>query len=266
MNFEESFAHAIYEGDLQAIKSLEVDHDSAEEIFTCNLEIPKNDGNSFSLPIIRRPTPLIYAICCHQIDIVKYLATLKVDFTSPLYSWHPIHYAVALRDISIVSFILSIVPNEISAETSDHCATPLDIAVSSGILQLVILLLNKGAPVDHQNSSGQTALHLSTVLPNAEIAKCLLSYGAPFSTKNMKNQTPLDIALSRNNKIVSNFLEEASSNPKIIPNQQQYISGFYQPQNQDNIQDEVHVSDLNQKIDILSQRISAIEENLEQKD
>ena len=206
MNFEEAFAHAIYEGDLDAIKSLGVDHDSAEEILICNLEPPKKNDSSFSLPVIRRPTPLIYAICCHQLKVVEYFATLKVNFTKTLYFWHPIHYAVASRNISITSFILSLVPEEVSAET-DHGASPLDIAVASGIFGLVLLLLNKGAPIDHQNKNGQTALHLSTVLPNPEITKCLLSYGANISIKNSKNQTALDVALARNNKIVSDFLQ-----------------------------------------------------------
>ena len=181
----------------------------------CQTEIPDR-GNLFKLQPIRRPTPLIYAICCHQINVVKFLVNLGADVTKDLYSWHPIHYATAARDIEIVDFLLSCSPDEIEALT-DHKATPLHFAVNAGSIELTMLLLSRGANVNHANVRKETALHMSMVLMETDIPKILIAFGAKIDAVDAKNRTPYLVAKERKNTTMIQLIDMIADNPNLIP-------------------------------------------------
>lgn len=229
----------------------------------CDTPIPNREG-FFRFPSIIRPTPLIYAIVCHQPAVVKLLFTLGADFTSASHnSWHPIHYAAAVKNLEIVDFIINNCPNEINAETPDHKATPLHFAVSGNSPEIVALLLIRGANVNHQNQNGETALHMSMILFDYEITKILLSFGAQFEIQNSRKMNPKQIAELRRNNGMLEFLNQVASNPQLIPTKDE-IKAKYPLVTTSSVHSEPELvadpESIIEHLDLLSQRVSAIEE------
>ena len=67
--------------------------------------------------------------------------------------------------------------------------TALIEAVESGKIDIVKLLIKKGAKINLQDDEGETALHEAIEEGNIEIAKFLIKSGARTNIKNKKNQT-----------------------------------------------------------------------------
>jgi ankyrin repeat protein len=214
MDFEELLAFCIATDKLDGIKALGLTKDIVNDVFLCNPTIPAaSDG--IQPPKILRPTPLVYAILCRNLPIVKYLADQDADLSwaSPSNGWRPIHYAAAVRSRDICEFLISRVPDSYNALT-DHGATPLHIAVTWGDGPTIAALLNSGADVNFANINGHTPLHMSVVHPYPEIARLLLRFGANVNTKNQANETALDIAQRQGNTKVAELLADAQVNPK----------------------------------------------------
>lgn len=177
--------------------------------------------------------------------------------------WHPIHYAAAVRDTEILDFILTNAPEEIEAETKDHKATPLHFAITANNVSMVALLLLRGADVNHANIENETPLHMSMVLFDKEIPSLLLSFGAKLESKNSRGFKPLKIAQNRENKQMIQFLNNYSSNPKIIPTKEdikkRYLSSFRTSKDTDEEPAADPESIINH-LEMLSQRVATIEE------
>ncbi len=69
-------------------------------------------------------------------------------------------------------------------------------AAARGRLELVRLLLEKGAQVNHQGKGGSTALHRAANEAKADVVRLLLQHGADPNITNAKNETPLHRAIS----------------------------------------------------------------------
>lgn len=198
--------------------------------------------------------------------MVKLLFSLGADLKKPDENpilWHPIHYAAAVRDTEILDFILTNAPEEIEAETKDHKATPLHFAVTANNVDMVALLILRGADPNHANINHETALHMSMILFDIEIPSILLSFGAKIDAKNSRGLTPSQIAKQRENKKMIKYLENVASDPKIVPKKEdikkRYVSSFRSSKDTDEepaTDPEAIISHLN----ILSQRITAVEE------
>mmetsp|Transcript_16294 Transcript_16294/g.31611 ORF Transcript_16294/g.31611 Transcript_16294/m.31611 type:complete len:1246 (+) Transcript_16294:153-3890(+) len=81
----------------------------------------------------------------------------------------------------------------VDAMTVDH-STPLHWAVVQDCAESVQILLAAGAKVDHQNDSGNAALHMVCSL---EVARILVASGARLDLINKDGQIPLEAAASR---------------------------------------------------------------------
>ncbi|OQS07114.1 hypothetical protein THRCLA_20218 [Thraustotheca clavata] len=80
--------------------------------------------------------------------------------------------------------------------------TPLQAAVSYNQLDLVELLLSKGANVSLGDNDDETPLHFCE---NVEIAQLLLAHGASLNAKNSDGRTPLDAAIDDENDELRDF-------------------------------------------------------------
>jgi hypothetical protein len=81
---------------------------------------------------------------------------------------------------------------DLNAREPESGSTPLTIAASRGLHVDVWMLLDRGADVNSQNSTGGTALHLATFFGNTETVRILLARGADPEVTNNRGQTPLD--------------------------------------------------------------------------
>jgi hypothetical protein len=83
---------------------------------------------------------------------------------------------------------------DLNAREPESGSTPLTIAASRGLHVDVWMLLDRGADVNSQNSTGGTALHLATFFGNTKTVRILLARGADPEVTNNRGQTPLDVA------------------------------------------------------------------------
>ncbi|GFN86305.1 Sh3 and multiple ankyrin repeat domains protein 3, partial [Plakobranchus ocellatus] len=80
------------------------------------------------------------------------------------------------------------------APLSPGTETPLTIAVTLGkskCREVIITLVSGGAHLDFRNRQGQTALHRSAIVGNAEAIRTLLDLGASPDVKDALDLTPL---------------------------------------------------------------------------
>lgn len=163
---------------------------------------------------VRRGNPDIY------IDILWKWVQLQERYTTPL------HLAVSITDprfrVLVMDRLLTLIPKKIigargiSLDTQDHDGnTVLHLAVSNGLLALVIRLLAAGAAVDVEGSRRKSCLHLATSLVDErvalEIVTHLLGNGASVDVIDSKGNTPLHIAISNGLREVVFLLIECKS-------------------------------------------------------
>lgn len=84
-------------------------------------------------------------------------------------------------------------------KNKSHGRAPIHTACTSGRLDMVLLLLRRGAEVDFKDKNAQTALHLAAELGNTELCLLLLEEaGASIKCKDDKAWTCLHHAVSTN--------------------------------------------------------------------
>ncbi len=82
---------------------------------------------------------------------------------------------------------------DVNASSHNNKSTPLIIASQFGHLDLVNLLLERGADVNAKNGSGNTALHLAILYNSSDVVMALINAGADIDAVNNKNVSALDI-------------------------------------------------------------------------
>merc|ERR1719225_2367207 len=70
----------------------------------------------------------------------------------------------------------------------------LHVAVYDGNLEIVKVLVQKGANINAKDDDGFSPLHIAVYIENLKILKILIQSGAQLNAKDKKNKTPLDYA------------------------------------------------------------------------
>ncbi|MEW6528235.1 MAG: ankyrin repeat domain-containing protein [Spirochaetota bacterium] len=83
-------------------------------------------------------------------------------------------------------------------------------------IKILMLLLDKGININHQDNCGNTALHHIVKLNRyKEIIKLLLDNGADVNIRNKKGQTPLDLAQKEGDNEIIHLLQRYA-NKKVV--------------------------------------------------
>ncbi len=75
----------------------------------------------------------------------------------------------------------------------DSGSTPLSLAAMRGQLEIIKILIRRGARVNATNRDGNTALHTAAFFCREDIVKLLLAKGASTTTKSTRGETPIDV-------------------------------------------------------------------------
>ncbi|CAL1283118.1 unnamed protein product [Larinioides sclopetarius] len=126
----------------------------------------------------------------------------------------PLHLAATTGSEVIIKLLLNAVEKKGDSESLRKYIdeknlsgnTALHLAVIKGHLDIVEVLLNKGADVKSTFDNSSHPLHLAAVSGNVDIVKCLLKHGAAVNCVNNFGETPLHKAAAFNASEVIDFL------------------------------------------------------------
>jgi len=99
-------------------------------------------------------------------------------------------------------------------EGEDHRAA-LSFAAANGNMQIMNLLLDHLANVEHRDRFGDTALHWASLNGQAEAVKRLLAANANINDQNGEGVTALMMAISNNRREIVRILLAAGADPTV---------------------------------------------------
>lgn len=132
-------------------------------------QLLQSDEVKLEARAINGDTVLMLACFLENVDAVKKLLAKGVEINQP--GWTALHYAAAKGNTEIMTLLLE---NFAYIDTeSPNKTTPLMMAVGSGKLDAVSLLINEGADIHLKNAVGLTALDFALEIEQREIAALL---------------------------------------------------------------------------------------------
>lgn len=168
-----------------------------EEIEQCLSEVVNSSGahigpETFCLdPKLQRPSPLVLAAQYGHKNVVEYFLNRFGDVV----------------DINHAASIVSL-----TTKKKVHCATSLWAASTGGYLDIVRLLVERGAEVNKPTLTQSTPLRGASFHGHLEVMKYLLAHGAEINTPNCIGQSPLCIAAMRGQLDAVEYLVENGAN------------------------------------------------------
>ncbi|XP_044749287.1 ankyrin-3-like [Coccinella septempunctata] len=175
-------------------------------------------------PLKSRPgkhyTPAYQAFFCYDASVIKQILQYIEDINTPLetqYYTNALHLSVLLQKTPLLSYCLE---RRVDIDKPIHNGTSaLGLAVRSllSAREMVMMLLKKGANVNHKNIDGYTPLHLAFKgNPTTGVIDYLLAYNADLNALTCNGKTPLYVLLGANPNL--NFVRRllsCGSNPNL---------------------------------------------------
>ena len=133
-----------------------------------------------------------------DLNEVKRLFALNPDIINEFDREHDTAIMKACRDchaVKVVAFLLENGANIKDKEYRDLIdQTPLIIAAFNGCTDIVRMLLDAGANIEHKNDQGENALISAAQEGHIDTVKLLLDAGADVNQSNTDGETALDLA------------------------------------------------------------------------
>ncbi|XP_044005941.1 putative ankyrin repeat protein RF_0381 [Aphidius gifuensis] len=193
----------------------------------------------FSLPRNKKLTPLLMAMEKTNDSVIQYLVEhgANVNFFDAPDGVPPLHYAVENKNEKIVNMLLNAGANINLKYGKDNRTVLCSAAQTIGDIEMIKLLLEKGANVNCQDKSGMTPLiHYATInteydkKDDTRIIELLLKFGANIDYTDQLGNTALGYAMyKRNEKSFRTLLDNgADINIMMKPNEEGKYEGLYE--------------------------------------
>ena len=121
-----------------------------------------------------------------------------------------IHEAIDQGDSAAVAAMLDGNP-ALLTELAPNTRTPLHTAAYTGKLNIVQLLISRGADVNAATSTGSTPLHGATLYNHEAVVRLLVAKGGNVNAANQGGYTPIVNAVSSGNLPMITFLVESGA-------------------------------------------------------
>lgn len=152
-------------------------------------------------------TPLIMAAACGYKELVQLLVDEGTDISAIDGEGYNVLHAAAQNGYpDLVRFLLECEGADIASGAGTGVATPLQVAARAGWVDVVKLLLEKGASTADKGPHGFTALHSAASRGKAEVVKLLLDYGADSRIRTEGLSTALTLAATDGHRKVVKLL------------------------------------------------------------
>lgn len=170
---------------------------------------------------VRKRSPLITAVKNDHVDIIKFMlknykedlnieqvSTIVIDKKS-IEDAPPLWTAATMGRFDIVRVLV-----EHGADinhTTKSNSTPIRGAAYDGHTEIVEYLTNKGADIHKANNCGQSPLSIAAAMERCECVKFLLKKGANVHQKGHNEDTPLHVCVESGSYNVSKLLVDAGA-------------------------------------------------------
>ncbi len=122
--------------------------------------------------------------------------------------WTPLHLAAFFGHAELARELLDRGAYTESRSTNAMRNTPLHAAAAGRKIEVMRLLLAKGAGAGAKQEGGWTALHAAAQNGDREMVELLIAHGADLNARADNQQCPLDMALLKGHKDIAAFLGE----------------------------------------------------------
>ena len=151
-------------------------------------------------------TNLHEAVFAKEYTIVKQLATKESINKTTTAGLYPIHIAVKVGAIEIVKLLIERGADVDSVDKEGR--SPLHYAVQYQNKEMIFLLLKSEADPNIQNIYGITPLHQAAYSSTIEIVKMLVMFGADPKIKNNNGNTAYDLAKAKKHGYIETYLKD----------------------------------------------------------
>ena len=164
------------------------------------------------------PSPLYYATLCGIRSVVEYLVIACRQDPNKSHGGRgtPLHAAVALGHTAIVQFLLEHEHAAYVNARDKRDSTPLHKASENGNLNVMQLLLSRGADVNVFDHLGDTPLHKALRFQRFDAVKFLVEGGADVNVWDKSNSTPLHEASESGNLDVIQLLLSLGADVNVL--------------------------------------------------
>lgn len=172
-------------------------------------ELKKNTSFDINSRYLNNQTPLVYAVFCNKIDVVRFLLEKSGADANARNAKGNMLLHVVCSNLGIVRILIENKADVNARNANDD--TPLHLCVRPEIARF---LIENNAVVNARNAKGNTPLHLST---NPEITRILIGSGANLEAENNDGVTPLAF-ISKNTYHAREEMKEmlkAGANPNV---------------------------------------------------
>ncbi len=122
--------------------------------------------------------------------------------------FQPLAIACMCGQLEAAEYLIKAGASVNSPTSNEQNLSPLALAVSSGRLALVSMLLDNDADPNVRDQRGYTPLHLAAQSGDSEIIRVLLFNGANLAAVSEDGKTPIDMANAAGNKQAASLLKE----------------------------------------------------------
>jgi ankyrin repeat protein len=121
--------------------------------------------------------------------------------------WTPLHLAAHFGQLEVVRMLLNKGANVKARSTNPLENLAIHAAAAGKHSQIIKLLIHHGSSADARQHGGWTPLHAAAQAGDVESARILVEAGADVSARAENQQRPLDLALTKGQQAMVEFLE-----------------------------------------------------------